>query len=118
MADLGGATKCAPSHTSDDDRLTGSTDEFVRILNSPQYIVGRGLPAYPDLLKDLVGRRDFDDNDASPRTFEPHMEHWQEFDVLLNILWEYGDGRKLGYVKMKIPTYAHRWLEGQLHPAD
>ncbi|KAI4117050.1 MAG: hypothetical protein LQ345_002632 [Seirophora villosa] len=78
--------------------------DLVRILESPQYTPGRGLPAYPVILKDLLSRQDFDSNDASPRTFEPQIKHWQEFEVLLKILLEFGSGRKLGYMKMKIPA--------------
>ncbi|KAL9012955.1 MAG: hypothetical protein Q9173_002323 [Seirophora scorigena] len=81
-------------------------DDLARILESPQYTPGRGLPAYPDILKDLFSRRDFDNNDASPRTFEPQIKHWQEFEALLKILLEFGSGRKLGYMKMKIPAEA------------
>ncbi|KAL8986470.1 MAG: hypothetical protein Q9177_004176 [Variospora cf. flavescens] len=80
--------------------------DLVRILESPQYTLGRSLPSYPNILKDLISRLDFDSNDASPRTFEPQIKHWQEFELLLKVLRELGSGREMGYLKMKIPAEA------------
>lgn len=84
-------------------RLIFIADRVIRTLESHQYTPDSGLPPYPDLLKDLYSRLDFKDNDASPRTFEPQMKHFQEFDVLLAILQEYGKGRNIGFVKIKVP---------------
>ncbi|KAL8974280.1 MAG: hypothetical protein Q9197_001483 [Variospora fuerteventurae] len=81
-------------------------EDLARILESPQYTLGRSLPSYPNILKDLISRLDFDSNDASPRTFEPQIKHWQEFEILLQVLRELGSGRELGYLKMKIPAEA------------
>ncbi|KAL8720423.1 MAG: hypothetical protein Q9225_002713 [Loekoesia sp. 1 TL-2023] len=81
-------------------------DRVIGISESPQYAPGSGLPPYPDLLKDLYSRQDDEDDDASARTFEPQVKHFQEFDVLLAILQEYGKGRNVGFVKIEVPEEA------------
>lgn len=78
-------------------------DKLVRTLESHRYTLRAGRPPYPNLLKDLCSRLDFEGNDASPRTFEPEMKHFQEFNILLSILQEYGKGREVGFVKIKVP---------------
>ncbi|KAL9004102.1 MAG: hypothetical protein Q9188_003068 [Gyalolechia gomerana] len=81
-------------------------DKLVRTLESHRYTLRAGRPPYPNLLKDLCSRLDFEGNDASPRTFEPEMKHFQEFNLLLSILQEYGKGREVGFVKIKVPEGA------------
>ncbi|KAL8938004.1 MAG: hypothetical protein Q9216_004132 [Gyalolechia sp. 2 TL-2023] len=93
-------------HHADIHGLHPSIDKLVRILESHQYNPKAGRPPYPNLLKDLCSRQDFEGNDASPRTFEPEMKHFQQFDVLLATLQEYGKGRDVGFVKIKIPEEA------------
>ncbi|KAI4160115.1 MAG: hypothetical protein L6R39_000270 [Caloplaca ligustica] len=80
-------------------------DKIVRAVESHQYTPGAGLPPYLDVLKDLSSRMDFKDNDASPRTFEPQMKHWQEFDGFVQTLQAYASGREAGFFKTKVPKY-------------
>lgn len=84
--------------------LTQIAEKLVAKLKSPQYKPGGPKPRYPNLLKDLMSRLDFEDDEDSPRTFEPQMKHWREFGMLLTVLQEFAQGREAGYVKIKVPA--------------
>ncbi|KAL8930441.1 MAG: hypothetical protein Q9208_000625 [Pyrenodesmia sp. 3 TL-2023] len=81
-------------------------EKLVAKLKSPQYQLGGPKLKYPNLLKDLMSRLDFEDDEDSPRTYEPEMKHWREFGMLLAVLQEFGKGRDEGYVKIKLPLAA------------
>ncbi|KAL9028540.1 MAG: hypothetical protein Q9196_003107 [Gyalolechia fulgens] len=76
------------------------------IVVSHQYTRGADRAPYPTLLRDLCSRLDSEVSNASPQTYEPEMKHLEQFDVLLSTLQEYGRGRALGYVKLKVPEEA------------
>ncbi|KAL8938024.1 MAG: hypothetical protein Q9211_003404 [Gyalolechia sp. 1 TL-2023] len=76
---------------------------LISIVVSHQYTRGADRAPYPTLLRDLCSRLDSEVSNASPQTYEPEMKHLEQFDVLLSTLQEYGRGRALGYVKLKVP---------------
>ncbi|KAL8767585.1 MAG: hypothetical protein Q9209_005957 [Squamulea sp. 1 TL-2023] len=66
---------------------------------------GSVKPPCPYLMRDLVVRVDNCVRN-SPRTFKPEIHHWQDFDLLIQTLQEYGEGRENGFVKIKVPKEA------------
>lgn len=51
-----------------------------------------------------MSRLDFEDDETSPRTYEPQMKHWQHFGLLVTVLQEFAKGRETGYLKIKVPA--------------
>ncbi|KAI4191620.1 MAG: hypothetical protein LQ346_004697 [Caloplaca aetnensis] len=81
-------------------------EKLVAILKSPQYKLNGPKLKYPNLFKDLMSRLDFEDDETSPRTYEPQMKHWQHFGLLVTVLQEFAKGRETGYLKIKVPAGA------------
>ncbi|KAL8679541.1 MAG: hypothetical protein Q9186_004187 [Xanthomendoza sp. 1 TL-2023] len=79
--------------------------EFNKILNERKYMDSGRRRAYPKSMKDLKARADPDDKDAQP-TFELEMRHWQNLELLIRYLHEWGKGREQGFVKIKVPDEA------------
>ncbi|KAL8675670.1 MAG: hypothetical protein Q9224_007421 [Gallowayella concinna] len=76
--------------------------EFNKILNERKYMDSGRRRAYPKSMKDLKARADPDDKYAQP-TFELEMRHWQNLELLIRYLHEWGKGREQGFVKIKVP---------------